>query len=160
MADWQDIPEGLYAIVDPHDPETVSYWRRKDTKKRNGSIETSFAAWPPKARYGPILLKRDVPQDLWGQERGEWLLRWLDETRQPYDSAVIASVLADPIAAGRRFAELTSRCCACARTLTDDLSKCYGIGPECRSEIPADVLAQYYVPALARAHAEHLLETS
>lgn len=156
MTDWQDIPEGLYAIPDPHDPAAVSYWRRKDTKTRRGGIESSFAAWPPKARYGPVLLKRDVPKDLHGKDLGDYLNRWMVEVRQPFYDAVIAAVLADPVAAGKRFAELTSRCCSCGRTLTDDLSKCYGIGPECRSGIPAEVLARYYAPALGRAHAEAL----
>lgn len=158
VTDWQDLPEGLYAIVDPHDPAAVSYWRRKDTKKRHGGTELSFAAWPPKARYGPVLMKRDVPAGLYGRERGEFLTRWLVETRQPYDELVIGALLADPVACRKRFADLTSRCCDCARVLTDDLSKTYGIGPECRAGISAEVLAQYYSPALGRAHAEHLTQ--
>lgn len=155
-ADWQNLPEGLYAIPDPHDSDTVSYWRRKDIKTRSGGTRSQFAAWPLKARNGPILLKRDVPKQLRGRERSEWVASWFADVRGLYEASVIAAILADPVAAGTRFAELTSRCCSCARTLTDDLSKCYGIGPECRSGISADVLARYYTPALGRAHAEHL----
>ncbi len=155
MADWRDLPESHYAIRDPHAPGTVTYWRRKDVKARSG-VRPQFTAWPPKARNGPILLKRHVPKDLVGRERGEWLVRWFAEFRQPYNDAVVAAIAADPITAGKRFADLTCRCCACGRALTDDHSKVYGIGPECRSDIPAEVLAEYFTPLLGRAHAEHL----
>lgn len=153
MTGWRGLPEGLYAVVDSHDKGTVSYWRR------SGGTRPQFSAWPPKAAYGPVLLKRDVPPGLYGRERGEFLTRWLAETRQPYMTRVIGALLADPVACRKRFAALTSRCCQCARALTDDLSKTYGIGPECRAGISAEVLALYFTPAVARAHAEHLTTT-
>ena len=31
-----------------------------------------------------------------------------------------------------RFAVLQSTCCCCGRALTEDRSKAYGVGPECR----------------------------
>lgn len=155
MADWQDLPEGHYAIVDPHDPGTVTYWRRKNVKTRSG-VRPQFDAWPLKAKNGPILWKRDVPKNLTGQARIEWVTRWFTDVRALYMTAVVTAIAADPVAAGKRFADLTCRCCACGRALFDDHSKVYGIGPECRSEIPAEVLARYFTPALGRAHAEHL----
>ncbi len=155
MADWRDLPEGHYAIVDPHDPGTVTYWRRKDVKRRSG-VRLQFEAWPLKASNGPILRKLDVPKNLTGRDRVDWVTRWYADVRAPYMFAVVAAIAADPVAAGKRFAVLTCRCCACARTLYDDHSKVYGIGPECRSEIPAEALAAYFTPALGRAHAEYL----
>ncbi|MFI6732095.1 DUF6011 domain-containing protein [Nonomuraea sp. NPDC050451] len=153
MTDALDLPEGFYAIQDPHDPTTVTYWRRKDQAGRG---RPQFAAWPPKARNGPVLLKADVPQDLHGAERQQWASRWFHEHLAPYLDAVVEVIAADPVAAGRRFAELTTRCCRCGRALTDDLSKTYGIGPDCRDGIPADLLAAFLTPAVGRAHAELL----
>jgi hypothetical protein len=40
--------------------------------------------------------------------------------------------------------------------LSDDHSKVYGIGPECRSGLSTEQLALYYTPRLGRAHAEYL----
>jgi hypothetical protein len=40
----------------------------------------------------------------------------------------------------------------------NDLSKVYGIGPECRKGMSAEVLANYYRPEVGRMHAEHVAE--
>lgn len=156
--DWQSLPEGHYAIVDPHNPQIVTYWRRKDITTRKRGARPQFEPWPLKARNGPILWIKDIPRDLKGQARREWCDTWHANNSRPYKAAVIETIAADPIAAGKRFADLTSRCCACARRLTDDHSKVYGIGPECRSGISAEDLAEYFAPRLGHAHAEHLAE--
>lgn len=154
---WQDLPEGHYAIRDPHDPGTITYWRRKDIKGRHGA-RPAFTPWPLKARNGPRLLARDVPVGLRGQVRAEWVRAWYARVRHPYDAAVVEAIAADIAAAGKRFADLTSRCCRCGRALTDDHSKVYGIGPECRAGLTADQLAAYFTPRLGRAHAEYLAD--
>lgn len=66
---------------------------------------------------------------------------------------IVAAIAADPVAAGKRFAEFTTRCCMCGRRLRDAKSKASGIGPECRKTVPDRVVAQYLVPAVGRAHA-------
>ncbi len=65
--------------------------------------------------------------------------------------------LAEQIADAPRNAggpEITPReRCECGKKLTNDTSKVYGIGPECRKGLPADVLANYYRLDVSRAHA-------
>ena len=154
-AAWQDLPEGHYAIPDPHDPGVITYWRRKNIKGKR-AVRPSFGPWPLKARNGPVLYTRDVPRDLRGQARAEWVRDWYATVRHPYDTAVAEAIAADTVKAGQRFAGLTSRCCSCGRALTDDHSKVYGIGPECRAGLTAEALALYFTPRLGRAHAEYL----
>lgn len=149
-----DLPEGLYAIPDPHTPDLFSFWRRHDAKTRRGT-RPEFAAWPPKARTGPILYKADVPADLHGQARAEWVSAWHGKHRAPYTAAVVDAIAADLIAAGRRFAALTVRCCQCGRALRDALSKAYGIGPDCRHGVDTEILALYLTPLVGRAHHTH-----
>jgi hypothetical protein len=88
-------------------------------------------------------------------ERQVVLLAW-GGRRLAYLKRVAAAIAADVPAAGRRFAELHTRCCVCGRTLRDATSKTYGIGPDCRAGIPAEVLARYLTPQVGRAHAAHL----
>ncbi|MEU4229526.1 hypothetical protein AB0F17_34960 [Nonomuraea sp. NPDC026600] len=68
MTDALDLPEGVYAIPDPHNPDTITYWRRQNAKTRRGTVP-KFHAWPPKARNGPILYKQNVPAGLHGTRR-------------------------------------------------------------------------------------------
>lgn len=135
-----------YAVQDPDNPEQMTYWY---TGKRD------LEAWPPKARYGPVIriTLEEAPED--DAERLAWCERVYAPARH-YRFAIEAAIQANPVAAGQRFAQFASRCCVCGRTLTDNLSKCYGIGPECRAGIDTEVLARYYTPAVARAHAEDI----
>jgi hypothetical protein len=120
-----------YAIPDPDDPGQMTYWY---------DGERGLTPWPPKARYGPVLFRKDLPEDRAAREAV------LAEFRRHFHewwAAVRAAIAADPVAAGRRFAELTTNCCWCGRQLTEESSKVYGIGPECRKDMSADVLAAY-----------------
>ena len=58
---------------------------------------------------------------------------------------------ADLEAAATRFAVFRSRRCCCGKVLSDERSKVYGIGPECRRGISPDTLRRF-VDAVARAH--------
>lgn len=143
------IEDGYYAIPDPDDPGTMTYWRRTRTARTS-----SLKPWPAKARYGPAVPRRsDIPADRAARDR--FVTAWL-EARRTYLARVVAAITAGPEAAGCRFAELGVRCCKCGRALSDETSKVYGIGPECRSGISAAVLARYYTPKVGRAHAQAL----
>lgn len=145
----EPIREGYYAILDPAEPDTVSYWRRFVTKKRDG-----LHAWPAKSWYGPrIPLRRELPDD--PRARQEFVAAW-SQTRRDYLDRVVAAIAADVVAAGRRFADLSTRCCRCGRVLRDATSKTVAIGPECRSGLDPAVLAHYLTPQVGRAHAEQL----
>ncbi|KPI33354.1 hypothetical protein OV450_1442 [Actinobacteria bacterium OV450] len=145
------VPAGYYAIPDPADPDTMIYWRRIRDDKRN-----ALKAWPAKAWYGPPMPRRsEVPED--PAQRDAFVTAW-STSRRAYIAQVAAAIAADPITAGRRFAELRVACCRCSRKLRDALSRSVGIGPECRAGIPAATLARYMTPLVGRAHAEHLAE--
>lgn len=126
-----DVPEGHYAIRDPHEPTRVTTWRVK-----SGRLD----AWPKEARNGPVLFRRDVPHDpagakqvretYWAALREYWL-------------AVENLLAANPEEAAARYAAVMFRCAVCNRSLRVPESNAYGVGPECRSWMPSSLLAQY-----------------
>lgn len=137
-----DLPDGYYAVLNPDDPATMTYWR-----VRTGRI----TAWPAKAHHGPPrLLKRDAPADR--DARIAWMRVW-SSRYQSWMQRLHAALIADLPAARRTFADLTVRCCECGRALTDDRSKVLGVGPECRRHMDDGVLAQLVTPQIATAHA-------
>lgn len=125
-----DLEPGYYGITDPHDG-TITHWYRS---KKNPVVKS----WPSKAKPGPRALRSDVPKPK--EEREAWLQEYWTKQRE-YREAVLDAIVADPDAASARFAAWNSRCSQCGKTLEDPKSKCYGIGPECRSAYPDWVLA-------------------
>ena len=121
-----------FAVVDPDDPEKMTYWRRDN--------RGTLSPWPQRASYAPALYRSDLPRGLGGAARTEYVQDWYRTHRDPWWSAIRAAIDADPAAASARFAAWAMRCCCCGRTLTDAASKTYGIGPECRAELPAGLL--------------------
>ncbi len=122
---------GYYAVPDPAG-DSMTYWRRG----ARGAVKP----WPVKARYGPVLYTKEVPAVLKGTARREWVGKWYSTVRTPWDEAIQGAIQADPVGCRARFTVFTSRCCVCGRTLTDDASKVFGIGPDCRAEVSDDFL--------------------
>ena len=155
MADWKDLPEGYYAVPDPYNEGEMSYWRRKDKGKNK---RPSFEPWPLKAKaYGPRLLKSD-PR-LIGMSRDEMMefaRKWYETEKKSYMDAVIEIIAADPIEAGKQFADWQLRCCMCGKGLTTDDSKVYGIGPECRKGMSKEFLDNYFPPQVGKLHAGYV----
>jgi hypothetical protein len=150
--DWTKLPEGYYAVPDPRGIQEMTYWRRKNHKKRG----QSFGPWPTKARYGWVLLRSDIPEDLPPEiSRDTYVRAYYETLATPYRQAIVEAIEEDPVAAQHRFADFNTRCCYCGKRLTNDLSKVYGIGPECRKGLSPEVLANYYRPEVGKAHAEH-----
>lgn len=151
-APWPDmspIPEGYYAVPDPDDPATMTYWRRAITPKAS-----SLKAWPAKAWFGPAVPRRaDVPEDR--AERDRFAAAWT-ESRRVYMTKIIDAILSELDDARRRFSTFATRCWSCGRTLRDETSKTLGIGPECRADMDPAALARICVPAVGRAHVEQL----
>ena len=48
---------------------------------------------------------------------------------------VLARIVADPLAAMKAYADITSECSICGRKLEDPLSVAIGIGPKCRNQM-------------------------
>lgn len=132
-----------FAVPDPTDSTLMTYWRQSGAK---------LTPWPSRARYGPQLLRTDLPPALRGQERQEWIWAWCREHLTPWHEQVRAAIDADPRECAARFAAFATRCAECGRALRDPASKTYGVGPECREGWPAAALAAM-VEAVGRAHA-------
>ncbi|MGW6456306.1 DUF6011 domain-containing protein [Streptomyces sp. NPDC055078] len=152
--DWPEldaIEAGYYAVLDPADPGTVTYWRRTRTARTS-----TLKPWPAKAWYGPAVpLRADVPTE--HAARHLFVAAW-SRTRRAYLDQVVAAITAGPEVAARCFADLRFRCWSCGRALRDETSKTLGIGPECRTGMDPAVLARYCTPEVGRLHAEHLAE--
>jgi hypothetical protein len=148
---WEALPEGYYAVPDPRSEDMTYWWRRVKGKKRP---RQAFDPWPLKAEYAPVLYHKDVPDGkvLEGLtlSRNDYVHAWHKTLSWPYREAIVEAILEDPIAAQHQFADLNTRCCNCGRKLTNDLSKVYGIGPECRKDLSSEVLANYFRPEVGR----------
>lgn len=139
-----------FAVPDPDDPAVMTYWRR--------NARGELAPHPLRAAYGPMLYRRGdhdhvVPHTLRGQARRNWVAYWCRTVRHHWLARVESAIADDESAAARRFATFCTRCCICGRTLTEESSRAYGIGPECRAGPSDEVLARL-ADAVSRAHAE------
>lgn len=143
------IPDGYYAVLDPHTVGTMTYWRRVRTAKAD-----ALRTWPAKAWHGPPVPRRaDLPE--LREDRDRFVADW-QATRRKYLGEVIASIADRPEVAARCFAALCIRCWSCGRPLHDKTSKVVGIGPDCREGMDPAVLARYCTPEVATAHAAFL----
>lgn len=65
----------------------------------------------------------------------------------------LASVIVDPRSAAIRYGRAKEQCCSCGKSLTDERSRWYGIGPECEKRWPdiiieSDEARGVYVPSV------------
>ena len=128
-----------FAIPVPLDESKVSYWYRP---KNSATVKP----WPPRRSKWGVLWSKDVPSDL---RKGTPERRAFVNAHYARVAAAARTanevIAADPNRAAGRFAALAIRCACCGRGLTDDRSKTYGVGPECRSDLPTglvDALAE------------------
>lgn len=132
------------AVVDPAEPALMTYWRRMPS----GGVKP----WPEKSKYGPRLLKSQVPADMKGTDRAEYVRAWFQRVSNPWHDQITAAIEADPQGCAARFAQLQTRCICCGRVLTDPESKVYGIGPDCRRGF-SDEEGSEWVESVGRAQA-------
>lgn len=69
-------------------------------------------------------------------------------------SMILASVLVDQRGAAARYGQKLGKCCRCNKSLTDERSRWYGIGPECEKHWPeivyeSDETRGVFVPSMA-----------
>jgi hypothetical protein len=79
-----------------------------------------------------------------GNKKGKWANHLFVDAQASDDfypvrakdtlTAVLEGILADPEGAALLYATQLGRCSRCNRTLTDETSRAYGIGPECRKK--------------------------
>jgi len=48
--------------------------------------------------------------------------------------SILTKIAVDPAAAAQRYGQEIGRCSRCGRTLTDEISRAAGMGPDCRSK--------------------------
>jgi hypothetical protein len=148
MTHLNRIPDGYYAVPDPRDPhQHMTYWR-KHTDKHGAALDM----WPAKARYGPLLYRKDRPKE--PAAAADWMHRH-QAKRLAWIERIIAEIIRDLDTAAASFAELSTRCMWCARALRDPKSKLLGVGPDCRRQLGLDdaTLCAHVTPLIAAAHA-------
>lgn len=128
------LRDGYYAVPDPTDAESMTFWQVE-----NGG---RFYPHPRGAWYGPVPGEGADPDEEDEFER-RMQLGYSENRRLDWTRAVKDAVKADPIAARRRFAEESGRCCHCGRPLRGGTSRLLGIGPTCFDRIPHDVRMAY-----------------
>jgi hypothetical protein len=99
-------PYGAYAVRDPFQFGTVSYW----ILRGNG-----LEAWPigSAGKYGPPRPPRTSPGSS-AEQRRDTRAYWRDQVQQ-YRLAVLKAIAADPAAAAALWTKSTDRCAACRR---------------------------------------------
>lgn len=145
----QDTTPKYFAVPDPLDPDRITYWYRPTRGQYKGRLRP----WPPHTGYHP-LYTRDMPAGLSHSERRGFIAAHWDRMANAY-AEIKNTVEADPDTAAATFAAFHTRCCRCGKALTDERSKTYGIGPECRVGMTTEVLA-VFVDLVGRAHAKHI----
>jgi hypothetical protein len=137
-----------FAVPDPLDPEKkLSYWYRPKRGKNAGRLQQ----WPLRRNNWGVLWSKDVLA-LPPQERDDYRIAHWNRVRAAREE-VTRLIQADPVGAAAKFADCHSICCCCGKGLTDERSKAYGIGPDCRQGIDQATLAEL-VACMAKAHAK------
>jgi hypothetical protein len=156
-------PEPSYYATTGHYDRTgqtkLHYWYRVQRGRDEGRIRP----WPPGRSHFGVLYKRDIPDEQTCRETfdctsKEWELQFWEDVKDVRQAAM-REIAEHPEEAAARFAVLQSTCCCCGRALTEDRSKAYGIGPECREGAAPEVLKRIG-ELTAREHAQALREAS
>ena len=161
-ADGNTVPI-YFALPDPADPAKMLYFYRVPSGRQAGKLKP----WPPKvANYWRLSIKDLPEQHPEGWRKTDWNtpanLAYAEAhwARVPeYRAAVEATIAADPNGCAVRFALFNSRCCCCNKRLTEEHSKVYGIGPECRKGASPARL-NMFLELMRQAHGKAAAATS
>jgi Family of unknown function (DUF6011) len=141
-----DVRPDYFAVPDPLDPTKLSYWYRPKRGRKAGRLQP----WPPRRNDWGALYRTDVLAQP-PEERDEYRIAHWKRIRAGREE-VTRVIEADPTLAAARFAECHSICCCCGKSLTDERSKAYGVGPDCRSGLRPEALAAL-IAKMAEVHA-------
>jgi hypothetical protein len=127
-----------FAVPDPLDPAKMSYWYLP----KKGWMKDKLQPWPPRRNKWGALWIKDVPEQVRNDKKAytEYITAHFNRVRLARID-VERIVSADPQLAAVRFSHLAIRCCRCGKALTEQRSKTYGIGPECRQGASPDYLS-------------------
>ncbi len=101
-----DVPAGRYAILD--DDDVVKFYRVDRPTEGRWSGYTFLSAQASDELYPIKAIAKKVE--------------------------VLTAIAQDPAEASRRYGQEIGSCGVCGRTLTDETSRAYGIGPVCRQQ--------------------------
>lgn len=125
LAMLETTPDGYYAVqLDETDAYRFLRISRRFGKRSKwlGCIQVQSQHsddLKPLLMYRPLDAEESVRKD-------EFL--WVS---QPHMEKYVILAMVDPIRAGQKYASELGRCMICGKTLTDERSRHYGIGPEC-----------------------------
>lgn len=127
LAMLDTTPDGYYAVrLDDND--SYRFFRIKRPQQRKG-VRTKWV--------GCIHVQSQHSEDLKSlllyaplEGRPDKPAEWLWVLRPDWEKYIILAMV-DPMGAGHRYASEIGSCCICGKTLTDERSRHYGIGPEC-----------------------------
>jgi hypothetical protein len=119
--DWPDVPAGRYALMgeqnpgpnhpNPNDDDTITFYKVDRPTEGRWTGYTFLSA----GKGGP-------------HGEPEWIaIRKADRKR-----ALLEEIARDPGSAAQMYGMELGHCGVCGRTLTDETSRQYGIGPVCR----------------------------
>ncbi len=140
------VQPDYFAVPDPLDSAKLSYWYRPKRGKRAGQLRP----WPPGRNDWGALYRKDVLAQP-PAERVDYQVAHWQRVRAGREETA-KTIEADPVLAAARFAACHSICCCCGKGLTDERSRTYGIGPDCRSGIDPEVLT-VLIDRMAAVHA-------
>ena len=130
-----------FAVLDPLDTSKMSYWYLPDKGRKKDQLQP----WPPLRNKWGSLYDKDIPEHSRENVNAEvfraFLRAYFDRVRTAREE-VERIISEDPGLAAARFSHLAIRCCYCGKTLTEERSKIYGVGPECRQGASPDYLAR------------------
>jgi hypothetical protein len=146
MTDKPTTPE-YFAVPDPLDPDKLCYWYRHKRGRHAGQL----SPWPPRRNRWGRLTWAEVNAQPERDREDYQVAHWakVRAARQQIQQAIAD----DPDLAAARWSLAHSSCCFCGKALTDQRSKAYGIGPDCRAGAPPEVLAEL-IRRMEQAHAE------
>ncbi len=141
-----EVRPDYFAVPDPLDPSKLSYWYRPKRGKKAGQLR----GWPPRRNDWGVLYRKDVLAQP-PEQRADYQIAHWQRIRAAREE-IAKTIDADPTLAAARFAACHSICCCCGKGLTDERSKAYGIGPECRSGMKPETLTAL-TSAMREVHA-------
>ena len=127
-----ETPDGYFAVrLDDNDP--YRFLRIKRPMPRKGVRTKHLGCIKVQSQHSDDLKPVMIYRPLDALETQPQELLWISN---PALEKHLILVLVDPMGAGLAYGRELGQCCICGRTLTDERSRHYAIGPECEKGYP------------------------